>query len=230
MSSDMRESPNTLSGEAAPVSRRGSTGDSFESVLAQQLKNLAGEPDEGIAPAAGASRNIAASISAAVMETSVSCHARQLRTPLPHQMNVPELVDEEFQARVIAVVRTGLVQRAESGSEIDRRQLAWFDKAVADGTIVVRRAEQVEGLRYRASGSVPYDAQGRIGDDEPLATWDDDFIISQMAQFNSVILGTGGAAGGVEIGHYYVSFPNPDVSLTFDQHLFRLARRQAEES
>ena len=46
--------------------------------------------------------------------------------------------------------------------------------------------------------------------------------------FMALGMPTAGATDRGEVGHYYVTFPNPDVTLTFDQHLFHLARQQVD--
>lgn len=208
-----------------PRSRPGDGGESFASLLARQM-NAASAPEEEIDPASEASRSIAARLSAAALEAAPDAPPDPASSP--GKLNVPELVDEEFRARVITVVRAGLVRSAESGTEIDRRQLEWFERALDDDTVEVQRAEEVEGLRFMAHGAVLYGADGAVGDDGPTETWDEAFVLSQMAAFKSVIIGTAGATGRGDVGHYYVTFPNPDVSLTFDQHLFQLAREQVD--
>lgn len=206
-------------------SRPGDTGESFASLLARQM-NAVASPEEEFDPASESSRAIAARISAAVLENAPDAPPGDASPP--QRMNVPELVDEEFRARVIAVVRAGLARSAETGTEIDRRQLECFERAVDKDTIEVQRAEEVEGLRFASRGSVLYGVDGRIGDEGPTETWDEAFVLSRMAEFRSVIIGTAGATGRGDVGHYYVTFPNPDVTLTFDQHLFHLARQQVD--
>ena len=190
--------------------------------------NAASASEEEIDPASESSKAIAARLSAAVLENAPD--APPDPAPSPRKLNVPELVDEEFRARVITVVRAGLVRSAETGSETDRRQLDCFERAVDEDTIEVQRAEEVEGLRFMAHGAALYGADGVIGEDGPTETWDEAFVLSQMAAFKSVIIGTAGATGRGDVGHYYVTFPNPDVSLTFDQHLFRLAREHVDDA
>ena len=208
-----------------PKSRPGDAGDSFASLLAQQMQAVP-PPEDEIDPASESSRAIAARISAAVLETAPDAPPGQPSGP--QRMNVPELLDEEFRARVIAVVRAGLVRGAEGGTETDRRQLECFERAVDEDTIEVRRAEEVEGLRFTSHGSALYGAGGLVGDEDPAETWDEAFVLSRMAEFKAVIIGTAGATDRGDVGHYYVTFPNPDVTLTFDQHLFHLARQQVD--
>jgi hypothetical protein len=210
--------------------------DSFEALLSRHGTNLPGGAqarEEKVDPTAAAAKEIAAKIQAAVFEASVSDEpigeTMDDDPVVPEDIVAPQLFDEEFRTRVIALVRHGLVKEAETGTDMDRRQLACFEKAVAERTIVVMRAEQVEGLSYRATRSMIYGADGRIVDDGSSESWEDEFVYSQMAGAQSVIIGTAEAIGDVEASHYYVSFSNPDVLLTFDQQLYRLARQKAEE-
>lgn len=210
--------------------------DSFEALLARHGTNSpagAQAREEKVDPSAPAEKEIAAKIQAAVFEASASDEpigeTRDEHPIIPEDLVAPQLFDDEFRTRVIALVRHGLVKEAETGTETDRRQLACFEKAVAERTIVVMRAEQVEGLSYRATRSMIYGADGRIVDDGSSESWDDEFVYSQMAGGQSVIIGTAEAIGDVEASHYYVGFPNPDVLLNFDQQLYRLARQKAEE-
>jgi hypothetical protein len=220
----------------SPKTRRSLAGkdgaESFEALLAQHGPGRAAAEDGPDAAAREAAKDIAARIQAAVLETSpveeLSPESGEA-APAIEDLVAPTLFDEEFRARIIALVRKGLAQEAENGTVTDRRQLACFDSAVADGSIIVQRAEQVEGLAYRATRSVFYEADGRIVDDGSSETWDDDFVFAQMADGRSVIIGTAEAIGDALASHYYVSFPNPDALLTFDQQLYRMARQMPEE-
>lgn len=223
-----------------PKARRGSAdgppADSFETLLSRHEAAFAGgrkpasDPDAGAAQAA---KEIAARIQAAVLESGVieepETGGAPEEPPADGDLAAPTLFDEEFRARIVAHVRKGLAQEAENGTDTDRRQLACFEAAVADGSVVVERAERVEGLAYRAMRSVFYGSDGRVVDDGSSESWDDDFVLAQMAQGRAIIIGTAEAIGDALPSHYYVSFPNPDVLLTFDQQLYRLAREQAEE-
>ncbi|MBZ6074700.1 hypothetical protein [Microvirga puerhi] len=221
-----------------PKIRRGLAGkdvlESFENLLSQQKTIAApeavGSGDE-FDPNVAATREIAARIQAAVLDATASDAdgEQQQDAQLIEDIVAPELFEEEFRARVIALVREGLVREAEAGSEIDRRQHLCFEEAILHETIVVERAEQVEGLFYRATRSVLYGADGRVTDDGASESWDDEFVFSEMAKGKAVIIGSAEAIGEVDASHYYVSFPNPDVLLTFDQQLYRLTRHKAEE-
>lgn len=211
--------------------------ESFETLLLRQGANSPAEElarEDTVDSTAIAAKEIAAKIQAAVLEARASDEpigeAKDSDPDILEDIVAPQLFDEEFRARVIALVRQGLVREAEAGTETDRRQLACFEKAVAERTIVVMRAEQVEGLSYRATRSMIYGADGRVVDDGSSESWDDEFVYSQMVGAQSVIIGTAEAIGDVEASHYYVSFSNPDVLLTFDQQFYRLAREKAEES
>lgn len=219
-----------------PKARRGFAGndgmESFEALLARQGPGRADHAEDGPDTAAReAVKDIAARIQAAVLETSPvdDSPPEAEEAPPIEDLAAPKLFDEEFRARIIALVRKGLVQDAEGGTPAARQQLACFDGAVAEGSIVVQRAEQVEGLAYRATRSVFYEADGRIVDDGSSENWDDEFVLAQMAEGRSVIIGTAEAIGDALASHYYVSFPNPDVLLTFDQQLYRMARQVPEE-
>ncbi|MCB8819791.1 hypothetical protein [Microvirga rosea] len=222
-----------------PKIRRGVAGkdvlENFETLLSRHKSSASPESPESKDepdPQAVLVRDIAAKLQAAVLDATATeaLDEKGIDEEPTEELAIPELFDEEFQARVIGVVRQGLVKEAEAtGAEVDRRQLACFEEAVTEGTIIVRRAEQVDGLSYRATRSMLYGADGRIVDDGSSESWDDEFVYSRMADSQSVIIGTAEAIGGFQESHYYVSFPNPDVLLTFDQQLYRLARQKAEE-